>query len=103
VDNPKSSRSSPDARVSTQLLPAQCGDRPHHHGVQEDSNAVHAIGKRRSGHVKLPPRSAAARVMSQGCSRDSLLECVNPPEVSRYLLLVAERLHFAILTALVQK
>ena len=67
--------------------------------VLEDSNAVDAGGKWRGGHVKLPLRLAATCVMSQGCFRDSLLECATPPEVSGYFQFVAECLHFAILTA----
>lgn len=97
VDIPKSSPSSSGAGVSTQLLSVMCGDRPHHCRVQEDSNAVHAGGKWRFGHVELAPRSAAARAMCQG-SPNTVLECATPPEVSGYFRFVAEELHFAILT-----
>lgn len=85
--------------MSTQLLSAYFGGRPHHCRVQEGSNTVDAGGKWRSGHVNLTLGLAAAHLMSWDCSWGSLLECETPPEVSEYFQFVAERLHFPVLTA----
>lgn len=70
MGSPEPSPLSSAACVSTQLLSAQCGDKPHCLSTQGNSNA-HAGGLCWCGHAKLPLKLAAARVMSQGCSQDS--------------------------------